>query len=282
MPCLRKRLDWKTLSWWLAVLAVALAIKHHYSIASAADLDWMLWPLSQSLEWISGHPFQRDSLHEWVSESADVRLVKGCAGINFLLMSLLAWAWVFAPERREDVDTPTWMAQRVLLLFAVIVAAWTSGLLANTLRILVAMNLPEHGTGLHRLVGLLIYVPLLSLQLHLGSRGNWKAALWGPVILYLLLMAVVPVLTGNAFNDPTQFIQHLVYLSAMTATMGGIYSGVSALSAENHAKFSSRVAAFAEGLVTNGKLCGSGQVMTQSLAAKSETNNSGSKANSNN
>jgi exosortase K len=224
MPSLPERLDWKVLSWWLTVLGIALAIKHHYSIATAADLDWMLRPLSQLLEWISGHPFHRNNLYEWVSESADVRLVKACAGINFLLMSLAAWAWVFRPDRGEDADVPAWVARRILLLLAVIVAAWATSLLANSLRILLAMNLPAHGDGLHRLIGMLIYVPLLSLQLYLGDRGNWKAALAGPVILYLLLMAVVPVLTGNAFNNPGQFIEHLLYLFAMVAIAGGIYS----------------------------------------------------------
>jgi exosortase K len=224
MPYLHSRLDWQVLAWWLTMLSVALAIKHYYSIATAADLDWMLRPLSLLLEWLSGHPFHRNSLDEWVSETADVRLVKACAGINFLLMSLVAWAWVFRPDRREDADVPTWVSRRILLLFAVIVAAWTTSLLANCLRILLAMNLPAHGAGLHRLIGMLIYVPLLSLQLHLGDRGNWTAALAGPVILYLLLMAVVPLLTGNAFNNPGQFIEHLLYLFAMVATMGGIYS----------------------------------------------------------
>ena len=222
MPCLPERLDGKTLSWWLAVLGVALLIKHHYSIATAADLEWMLRPLSRVLEWISGHPFQRDSLHEWVSESADVRLVKACAGINFLLLSLLACAWVLRPDHREDIDVPRWVAGRILLLFATLIAAWVTSLLANSLRIFVAMNLPEQ-SGLHRLIGMLIYVPLLSLQLHLGDRGNWKAALAGPVILYLLLMAVVPVLTGNAFHHPGQFAEHLLYLSAMMTIMGCIY-----------------------------------------------------------
>jgi exosortase K len=222
MQWLRKRLDWKTLAWWLAVLGVALAIKQHYSIASAADLEWMLRPLALLLEVISGHPFHRDSLHQWVSASADVRLVKACAGINFLLMSLLAWAWVARPDRLEQVDVPTWLAGRLLLLFAVIIAAWTTALLANSLRILVAMHLPD-GAGLHRLIGLLIYVPLLSLQLHLGDRGNWKVALAGPVMLYLLLMAVVPVLTGNAFNSPGQFIEHLLYLAAMVMITGSLY-----------------------------------------------------------
>jgi hypothetical protein len=109
------------------------------------------------------------------------------------------------------------------MLLAVVIIAWATSLLANSLRILVAMQLSGHGAGPHRLIGLLIYVPLLSLQLRLGDRGTWKAALAGPVILYLLLMAVVPVLTGNAFDHPGQFIEHLLYLAAMGAVMGGLY-----------------------------------------------------------
>jgi exosortase K len=223
MRWLHNRADWKLFAWWLAVLGVALAIKHHYSVATTAELQWMLRPLSQILEWTSGHPFRRDHLHQWVSESANVRLVKACAGINFLLMSLLAWAWVYRPTKHEDTDAPTWLAKRSLLLPALILAAWITALLANSLRTLVAMHLPDHGADLHRLIGMLIYVPLLSLQLHLGDRDNWRAALTGPVILYFVLMVLAPVLTGNAFNMPGRFIEHLLYLGTMAMIMGGLY-----------------------------------------------------------
>jgi hypothetical protein len=152
-----------------------------------------------------------------------VRLVKACAGINFLLMSALAWAWTFRPDRSEHGELPAWLAGSLLLLCAVFIAAWSTALLANSLRIVVAMNLPSHGAEVHRLIGMLIYVPLLSLQLHLGDRGNWKATLTGPVLLYLMLMALVPLLTGNAFRDPALFIQHLFYLVAMAAAMAGVY-----------------------------------------------------------
>lgn len=228
-PC--RSFDGKSLSWWLAVLGIVLTIKYHYSTATAADLEWMLRPLSLLLEWISGYSFHRDDLHEWVSEGAEIRLIKACAGINFLLMSLLAWAWTFRPDRGESGGVTTWVPGGMLLLLAVIIAAWITALLANSLRILVAMNLPAHGGDLHRLIGMLIYVPLLSLQLYLGDRGNWKIALAGPVVLYLLLMAVVPVMTGNAFDNPGRFIGHLGYLAAMMAVMGGLYGvGVGARS----------------------------------------------------
>jgi exosortase K len=214
---------WRTLSWWLAVLAVVVTIKHHYSIASAAELEWMLRPLSLLLEWFSGHPFYQDSNGQWVSESADVRLVKACAGINFLLMSLMAWAWTLRPGRRPDNDTPAWIAGRVLLLCAAIVAAFATSLLANSLRIIVAMSVDSRGAGLHRLIGMMIYVPLLSLQLYLGERRDGKAALAGPALLYLLLMVVVPLLTGNAFVNPALFVEHLLPVSIMIAAMCGVY-----------------------------------------------------------
>lgn len=223
MRHLSKIRDWRVVAWWLAVLSVALVVKQHYSIASAVDLDWMLRPLSLLLEWSSGHVFYLDSRHEWVSVSADVRLVKACAGINFMLMSLLAWAWVFRPVPGKNADTQSWIAGQILLLSALLVAAWSTSLLANSLRILVAMHLPDLGVGVHRIIGMTIYVPLLSLQLLLTDRRNWKAALAGPVLLYFLLMALVPILTGNALRNPDLFTEHLLYLSAMTALMAVLY-----------------------------------------------------------
>ena len=223
MSFMREMLHWKTLSWWLVVLGVVVALKHHYSIATAADLEWMFRPLSLLLEGFTAHPFHRDSNYEWVSESADVRLVKACAGINFMIMSFMAYAWIFRPESRADSDALSWIAGRILLLCAAIIAAWTTCLLANSLRIIVAMALDSHRAEVHRLIGMLIYVPLLSLQLGLGDRSDGRAALAGPILMYLLLMVVVPLLTGNAFQNPALFIDHLLHTSMMIAVMCGIY-----------------------------------------------------------
>lgn len=219
----RETLHWQALSWWLVVLAVVVALKHHYSIASAAELEWIFRPLSLLLEWFSGHTFHRDSNYEWVSESADVRLVKACAGINFMLMSFMAYAWILRPDRGADSDRWSWVAGRILLLCAAIVAAWTTCLLANCLRIIVAMAVNSHGAELHRLIGMAIYVPLLSLQLTLGDRGDNRDALAGPALIYLLLMVLVPLLTGNAFRHPTQFFEHLLYVLMLIAVMCGLY-----------------------------------------------------------
>ena len=223
MPFVRKAWHWQTLSWWLAVLVVVVLLKHHYSIATAADLDWMFRPLSLLLEWFSGHPFHRDGNYEWVSESADVRLVKACAGINFMLMSFMAYTWIIRPDRCTDTDPLSWIAGRLLLLCSAIIAAWITGLLANSLRIIVAMAVNSHNAELHRLIGMVIYVPLLSLQMSLGNRSDNRGVLAGPVLMYLLLMVVIPLLTGNAFRHPALFIEHLLYVSMMIAVMCGIY-----------------------------------------------------------
>jgi len=219
----RESLLWQTLAWWLVVMAVVVALKHHYSIATAAELEWMFRPLSLVLEWFSGHAFHRDSNHEWVSESADVRLVKACAGVNFMLMSFMAYAWIFRPDRGADSDPWAWVAGRILLLCAAIVAAWTTCLLANSLRIIAAMAVNSHGAELHRLIGMAIYVPLLSLQLALGGRGDNRVALAGPALMYALLMVLVPLLTGNAFRYPALFMEHLLYVSMLIAVMCSLY-----------------------------------------------------------
>ncbi len=69
----------------------------------------------------------------------------------------------------------------------------------------------------------MVYIPLLSLQLTLGDHRDRRAALAGPVLLYLLLMVVVPLLTGNAFQNPALFVEHLLYVSMMVAVVCGIY-----------------------------------------------------------
>lgn len=225
--------DWQQPLWWLAVLAVAVLLKRHYSFATVAELDWMLRPLTLMLEWLTGHAFHRDGNLEWVSASAGVRLVKACAGINFMLMSLLVYAWLFRPDRRAHADPPATYTGQLLLLCAAVVAAWATSLGANTLRIVSALAVRAQGwdfatvgldaAQLHRMLGMAIYVPLLSLQMLAGRRSTVGQALAAPALLYLLLMGVVPLLTGNALRQPALYLEHLRHMAACLALPGGVY-----------------------------------------------------------
>ena len=223
----------RSFSWWIPVATLTLLLKYHYSIAMVTDLQWMLQPLADVLGMLTGYEFHRDRNGEWISITANVRLVQACAGINFMLMSLLSYAWVFRPDNSEESTSWTWLGSQLLLLVAVVVAAWATALLANTLRIITAMWLQSddgllqatgiNGADIHRLIGLSIYLPLLSLQMLLANRDSRRQVLVIPATLYLLLMVIVPLVTGNAMRQPGLFIEHLWQLGAAMALMYGVY-----------------------------------------------------------
>ena len=231
------RFDSKTrqsLLWWLPVLALALYLKHSFSIADTLDLQWMLQPLADLLSVVSGHRFEQLANGEWYSNSADVLLVKGCTGINFMLMSLLAYAWIFRPDQSEKPQTWVWYASHALLLTAVCVAAWATALFANTLRILLAMVLQANdsvaamtGLGsddLHRFIGLAVYLPVLTLQMLPARARAGKSWLWIPPGLYGLVMLVSPLVTGHALTNPEPYIHHVsLLLVGMIVIQGGLF-----------------------------------------------------------
>jgi exosortase K len=178
--------------------------------------------MSDVLSIITGNEFHQDTNGEWFSISADVRLVKSCAGINFMLMSLLAFAWTFRPDRKEQTQPFAWTVGYLALLAAICVGAWTMALLANTLRIVSAMYLQTDnsivhalgidGSGIHRLIGLAVYLPLLTLQMMPGNRTSRRQMLLIPILLYAALMVLVPLLTGNALRNPGLFLEHVLQL----------------------------------------------------------------------
>ena len=206
--------------WWGLVGIVALAIKYHFSNASVEQLDWILRPVSLLLEWMGGYSFARNGLNEWASESANIRLAKGCSGINFMLMSLLAWAWSLSPGPQLRGAVRYWLANRVALILVIVCAAWSTSILANSLRILVAIEWHHASDLQHKLLGMGIYLPILSLQLCFGSRGGLGAAILGPALVYILMMVMVPLLTGNAFQNLPLFLSHTLLISVMASILG--------------------------------------------------------------
>lgn len=222
MPFVGKTWHWQSL-WWFTVAAIAVFMKHHYSVAIATELEWIFHPLAMLLELFTGHAFQQDNYGEWVSYSANVRLVKACAGINFMIMSFIVYSWVFRPDKQENTNNLSHLLGQLLLISAAIIAAWATCLLANSLRIIIAMEaasqhweLPSIGIDtkqLHRLIGMFIYIPLLSLQMTLGetNKKHSRALFIGPLLLYLIMIVFVPLLTGNALQHPKVFLEHVLF-----------------------------------------------------------------------
>ena len=219
-----RRLPW---AWWLAAGAVAAAVKNYFSVADAADLDWMLRPLSLVLQLLTGHRFRLSPDGEWFSDGAGIVLVKGCAGINFLVMSFLAWCWVARPQGRARPDPARWL-EWPLLLGACMVFAWTTALLVNALRIVALLALEPAAAELmdpadaHRMIGLAVYLPALTGQLLIGERHRWHQAALIAALLYAAIMLVTPVLTGNAWADPVRFGRHALVVLCLVVPLATI------------------------------------------------------------
>ncbi|MBS0389320.1 MAG: hypothetical protein JSR15_12655 [Proteobacteria bacterium] len=63
----------------------------------------MLHPLALLLNAISGWGFERVARGDWQSLGAGLVLVKACAGVNFMLLSFLAWCWLWRPRAHVGV-----------------------------------------------------------------------------------------------------------------------------------------------------------------------------------
>ena len=220
---------WQSL-WWLVVTAIAVFLKYYYSVAETDDLEWIFHPLAILLEFLTGYGFEHNHDGEWASYSANVRLVKACAGMNFMIMSFLIYSWVFRPD--DKADRLSNILGQLLLLFAAIISAWLTCLIANSFRIVIAMyavpedisqnsGLPLFGMSaeqLHRLIGMLVYIPFLSLQVALDHRliKKYRNVIFViPLFLYMLFTVLIPLLTGNALKTPDRFVEHMLSLFSM-------------------------------------------------------------------
>lgn len=204
------------LAWWTLAVAAAVALKWQFSAAAASELEWMLQPLAWLLHSITGWRFARNAGGEWASLGAGMVLVKACAGINFMTLCLLGWCWLWRPQA---VPAGSQCAPRGWLLFgAALACAWLLALGVNTLRILVIARWQgalEHWlapANAHRALGLLVYLPALSLQWLLVERRRPARALFVATVLYVALMVVVPLLTGNAALQPARFAAHAAFV----------------------------------------------------------------------
>jgi exosortase K len=181
----------------LAALGAAFALKRFYSTASAADLRFVLAPTTWLVELAGGHSFDWTS-GGYLSTELRFLVAPACAGVNFLVVAFVALVLGFVrPARRA------W--QNVGILLASAAAAYVTTVLANALRILVAIPLWTHrvsfgrltGARLHELVGVVVFLGMLLL-LHLAARRLAAAPvhLGVPLLPYAAVMLLVPLLRG--------------------------------------------------------------------------------------
>jgi exosortase K len=200
---------------YLVALGAAFALKRFYSTASAADLRFVLAPTAWLVEVAGGHRF------DWTSGgylSAELRFLVApvCAGVNFLVVAFAALVLGFVRPARS-----AW--QNLGILFGSAAAAYATTILANALRLLIAIPLWTHRVSfgwltrsrLHELVGVVVFLGMLLL-LHLVARSVACAPMqvWVPLLPYAGVMLVVPLLRG-AYERPEFWVHAGTVASAL-------------------------------------------------------------------
>ena len=185
-PELRLRMPWPRIG-MLTVIACALwGLKHHYATAEVGELTWILKPVASLSALVSGATFEWEPGSGYLSRELLFLIAKPCAGINFMLAAFGMVGFLMS-ERALS-----WRAGAVLTAESVVVG-YAAAVLANTMRIVVALWLAAHPVAtawwtparIHRLEGVTVYFGAL-VALHLvvqrmskmrgeaAPRADWR------------------------------------------------------------------------------------------------------------
>ena len=217
------------LSYGMALVA-AYVLKLSYSRAAAEDLSWILVPTARAVGWLRGETLIFLPGAGWVAPSGAYRIAPACAGVNFMILTLILSVLGFAHRRRSP-------GARLLWWWASLAGAYLATIAVNTLRIVAAVELYRLGpvAGMsagqaHRLLGTVLYLGALGglfLALDrltdIGGIGGKAGRLSGGLLVagaYVGLTLVVPLLTGHPGG---RYVEHAVTVSLSTLLFVAIY-----------------------------------------------------------
>jgi exosortase K len=145
------------------VTAVAIwALKRHYSTAEVGELTWILKPVATLSTLASGAAFEWEPGAGYLSRERLFLIAKPCAGVNFMLAAFGMVGFLLSARARTWRDGPK--------LFALsLVVGYIATVLANTVRIVVALWLAAHplaigwwtAARIHRIEGVFVYFGML-------------------------------------------------------------------------------------------------------------------------
>ena len=194
------------------VLLCALALKYFYSTASVNELRWILAPTTVLVELLSGKSFDFESYTGYMSSDHTFVIAAPCAGVNFLLTAFVMLA--LRQLWRDRFQATGW---NLLLVNAVI--AYAATLIANTLRIVVALQGIELSgltrNQVHRLEGIVVYFGFLLLLFvvieRFESAKSSAKRLALPLLIYYATTLGIPLVNG-AYREYASFWEHFVFV----------------------------------------------------------------------
>ena len=160
-----------------AALTIAWVLKGHYSSARADDLLWILTPTARLVGVVSGVSFTLQPGEGYFSRERLFLIEKSCAGVNFMIAAFVMLVSAHFHHVRSLGAVP-----RVLGIS--LVAAYIGAVVANAVRITVAMWLAAHAAMLspftpaavHRLEGIVVYFGGLVVLFEISQRLDRCAA----------------------------------------------------------------------------------------------------------
>lgn len=185
-------------------LGAAIALKLHYSAASADQLRWILAPTAALVALVTGADFVFEPGAGYLSTELRYLIAPSCAGINFLVVAFSALVIGFVRPHRAP-------AHNALVAAASAGAALAAAVAANTIRIALAISLHVNAVSwgwltpdrLHRIAGVVVYVALLLVLFaaarRLAARRSERApvGVGVPLGAYLVVALLVPLANGG-------------------------------------------------------------------------------------
>jgi exosortase K len=225
----------------LFTIMIAIGLKYHYSQASTENLNWILAPTVEMVEPLSGITFEKEAHTGFISKTHRFIIAKSCAGINFLIV-------VFCMLIFSQIQhiKPMGIGAKILFFIKSGIAAYFLTIMANTVRIIVAIYLFKTGIyadsgwfaweRLHRIEGTALYFFFLCL-LYFGiiKRSNknrvpyhgeikkrksfWLSAGKTPLFWYLLVTLLVPLIRRSLKGDLSGFFEHSIVVIIISITI---------------------------------------------------------------
>ena len=217
-----QKLNRRVVAQAIVVLTLAFAMKLFYSTSSVDDLRWILAPTTFLVELITRETFWFESHAGYMSADHSFLIADSCSGVNFLIMAFLMLCLL---KLRKALKTDVSWG----FIPTVMVAAYVSTIIANTVRITVAMRLhrmsPEmiwiNPEQLHRLEGIFIYFGFLLFlfmfaeSLEDDGRRNVRRSLLRqsliPLSIYWFTTLGIPILNG-AYRQGVSFWEHSAFV----------------------------------------------------------------------
>ena len=220
---MKRKLIWS--AQLLVVVLCALALKLYYSTATPNELRWILAPTTALVELLSDRSFTFESYTGYMSSDHRFMIAVSCAGVNFLLTAFLMLGlrrlW------RDRFERVSW---RFLPVTAAV--AYVTTLIANTVRICVALEIQRHSfeisglsaNQLHRLEGIVVYFGfLLMLFVVTERRSNSARTLVIPLAVYYATTLGIPLLNGS-YKQGMRFLEHSLFVLVLPIILLATYS----------------------------------------------------------